>query len=142
MTAKDSVNGLAKAEETGDKFFDDASSSSPPPYQTSLYASKFAVISMNMTDRLRLLQFPPADIARIQVLIERAWPGGIQSSRTYNVAHEFKLKGNPWSSHEVWKVKSRRFMRMLLQGLYEMGWVHDAAVTMGRKQQQKGELPS
>lgn len=142
MTTKNSTNGLTKAEEAADKFFNCASSSSPPPYQTSLYSSKFAVISLNMSDRVRLIQFPPADIARIRELIRLAWPGGIQNSRTYNVAHELKLKGHPWSSNDSGKVKSRRFMRMLLQGLYEMGWVHDAAVMMGRKPYQKGESPS
>lgn len=130
------MNGMAKAED--EEYSDHASSSSPPPYQTSLYSSKFAVISMNMTDRLRLIQFPPADIARIQELVRRAWPGGIQDSRTYNVAHELKLKGHPWTSNSG----SRNFMRILLQGLYEMGWVYDAAVMLGRKQKQKGELPS
>jgi len=116
------------------------SSFSPPPYQTSAYSSKFAVISFNMVDRVRLIQFPPADVARIRELVELSWPDGIQGSRMYNAAEELKLKGYPYVNTDMKNDKLRKFLRMLLQGLYEMGWVHDAAVVMGRKGNQKGEL--
>jgi len=111
----------------------------PPPYETSPYSCKFAIISFNMTDRVRLIQFPTADIDRISDLVRRAWPDGIQNTRAYNVAFEFKLKGTPWSHNLPGNVKGRNFVRTLLQGLYEMGWVHDSAVTFSSKPTEKGE---
>lgn len=140
MSAELSKCCLNKAEEAASESSNHASPSAPPPYETDPYRYKFAVISFNMTDRIRLIQFPVADIDRIRDLIRLAWPDGVQNTRMYNVAYEFQLKGTPWFHNPSGNVKARKLIRMLLQGLYEIGWVHDAAVTMGKKANEKGEF--
>jgi len=139
MPAKMSRYRIPKTEEAVSMSSDHALSFAPPPYETSPYSCKFAIISFNMTDRVRLIQFPAADIDRISDLVRQAWPDGIQNTRVYNVAYEFKLKGMPWSHSLPGHMKGRNFVRKLLQGLYEMGWVHESAVTFSSKSTEKGE---
>ncbi|KAG9224415.1 hypothetical protein CCMSSC00406_0009457 [Pleurotus cornucopiae] len=104
-----------------------------PPYnQGPAFRTTFACMSMNSTDLLRLIQFPPepAHIVRngesfctlrlysfdridgliIDTAITQSWPRGIKEERDYHGAHEFKLKGNPWSGQGSEAVPSRIFM--------------------------------
>lgn len=55
------------------------------------FQTTFASLSMHMTDRLRLLQFPVGTIEIIRATITANWPRGVQATRDYYGSHEFKV---------------------------------------------------
>lgn len=114
------------------------SSTAPPPYES--LSSKFAIVSLNMMDRIRLIQFSSTDIDRILEVIHATWEQGVQNTRPYNASFEIQLKGHPWIHNLHGNMKSRRLVRALLQALHELGWVYDASVSLCKKPDEKDTL--
>jgi hypothetical protein len=109
----------------------------------SSFRTRFACVSLHMTDRIRLLRFPDADVPRIQGIIKDSWPRGIQDIRLYDQSNEIKLHGNPWSaSGSSQKSEARWLVKGLLRGLFDMGWVLKAAVDISKKEYDKGMAAS
>jgi hypothetical protein len=105
----------------------------------SPFRTRFACISLHMTDRIRLLRFPSTDIPPIRTIIAQSWPRGIQDLRNYDQSSEMKLHGNPWStSAREQKTEARGLVMGLLAGLFEMGWVLKASVDVSKKEYDKG----
>lgn len=50
-------------------------------------------MTLNMSDRLRLLACPQEVVPLIRETIVKNWEAGIQVERGYNGSHEFKMKG-------------------------------------------------
>lgn len=97
--------------------------SDPPAYVESSFKTSFASISLHRTDRIRLLQFSPGDIAGIRDVIKQNWISGIQEERTYARSHEFKCLGNPWSGQGDEAIAARILMRSILAYLFSAGWI-------------------
>ena len=100
----------------------------------------FASISMHMSDRLRLLRFPPADIEAVHQAIKASWPRGIQDIRKYHESHEFKLNGHPWSGQSDEAIFARRMMCQILEKLSSIGWVLALTVDISKKTTEKDTL--
>ncbi|CAF4438706.1 unnamed protein product, partial [Adineta steineri] len=64
----------------------------PPAYSRHQHAC----LTLNMTDRLRLIQFPTTIIDIIRQTILTSWRQGIQKEKNYAGAYEFNFKGMPW----------------------------------------------
>lgn len=79
-------------------------------------------ISLNMTDRIRLIGVPPNLGPIIRDAIKRGWGNGIQSEREYHGTHEFKLSGNPWYGTGDEAVMSRRLVAYILTAMAANGW--------------------
>ncbi|KAM3447320.1 hypothetical protein MY3296_008847 [Beauveria thailandica] len=115
-----------------------SSSSSPPaPFQTN-----FASLSLHMSDRLRLVQFPDDDVAAVRAVIRQVWREGIQAERPYSVSHEFKLRGRPWSGSGTgpYAVPAIVLVRELFACLYARGWIMTASTDISRKEFDKDTL--
>jgi hypothetical protein len=115
-------------------------SNAPSRPMSESFQTTFACISLNMTDRIRLIRFPPKHVEQVEEVVRKAWPKGIQSTRVYGVSHEIKTKGNPWSG-TTWdkeKVAARSLISDLLGELYSMGWLLKASVDMSKKDRDKG----
>ena len=110
-----------------------SSSSSSAPFRT-----QFACITLNRRDRIRFLNFPPDVVRDMAGVIRSAWPRGIDSERAYNKAREIKVYGNPWGADKAGNDDARRLVRRLLEGLYDKGWVLQAAVDITKKELDKG----
>ena len=102
---------------------------SPSPIHTPYHLPKlsdptpsFASLSLHNSDTLRLLHFPIPDISFLTTILTMHWTPGIQSTRLHGPAHEFKLRGNPWSGLGDDAITSRILVRELLKGLWESGW--------------------
>ncbi|KAF9163470.1 hypothetical protein DFQ26_002488 [Actinomortierella ambigua] len=97
----------------------------PPAYSTIPPAAQmqFSVccISLNMSDRIRLLGCPAQIVPPIREAIKSAW-GQIQSESSYCGAHEFKLLGNPWYGQSQDAVYARRLLTALLRTMAQCGW--------------------
>jgi len=100
----------------------------------------FACVSMNMSDRLRLIQFPAEVIDLTRTAIKSAWPKGIQEERNYYGAHEFKLRGNPWRGQSGDAIPSRSLMCTVLATLYNLGWVVLHSTDISKKQLDKDSI--
>ena len=106
----------------------------PPQYQTP-----FAAISLNLTDRIRLVNFPAPDIAAVRDIVLAAWEKGIQAVKESEHGTELKLWGNPWfdryhgAENNGWKL-----MRALLGGLFERGWVVHSPMDLSKREGEKG----
>lgn len=116
----------------------------PPSYSpsTSTTTPTFATVSLHMFDRIRFLQFPASDHPKLLEIVSSAWSNGIQTTREYAGSYEIQFKGNPWSHTSSGTTPndshSRRLMRLLLEGLYNMGWVFETALRVCKKSSEKG----
>lgn len=115
---------------------DPASSSSTTP----AFRSHFACITLNMMDRIRLINFPPQYIDVTRRAILDNWSLGIQEERPYGRSAEFKLRGTPWIFRLHGSDDSRRLILGILEALYDSGWILQAAVDLSKKDQDKGTL--
>jgi hypothetical protein len=112
------------------------SAPAPPP----AFSTRFACVTLNQMDRIRFISFGADDVTAMRGIIQTAWPRGINSTRPYGGADELKLNGYPWRSDSRGGDDSRRLIRALLGGLFDRGWVLQAAVDMSKKDLDKGEL--
>jgi len=95
---------------------------------------------MNMSDRLRFLQFSKQDIDQVRQVIKHAWGQGIQNECNYYGAHEFQLRGHPWMGQGTDAIPSRQLMCGVLASLYHSGWVLQASTDISKKNLAKDTL--
>jgi hypothetical protein len=136
-------NGFHRDDLTPPTYVPERSNQESSLSQASLFRTKFACVSLHMTDRIRLLRFPPQDTARIRDIIQRSWAKGIQDQRPYDASQEYKLHGNPWSPRG-WsndqRTDSRKLVCGLLEGLFDMGYILKASVDISKKEFDKGKV--
>lgn len=84
-----------------------------------------------MNDRIRFLNFSPAEVRALREGLGTVWP--IQEVRSYGGAEEFKFRDYPWAGKANGDDKSRRLVKRMLESLYDMGWVLQAAVDISKK---------
>ncbi len=85
-------------------------SQSPSSYSVHQHAC----ITLNWTDRLRLIRFPLAIIDVVRQAILVSWRRGLQNEKLCAGAYEFKLSGNPWVGQGVEAVESRTMMYVFI----------------------------
>lgn len=89
-----------------------------------------------MTDRLRFINFTAQESSALRGVLGSVWP--IQEVRAYGGADEIKFKGYPWQEKYNGEDNARRLIRRMLEALYDMGWVLQAAVDVSKKEMDKG----
>lgn len=104
------------------------------PFQT-----KFACLSLNMTDRIRLIDFPEPEVAAVLEIAKANWEKGIQRFEPYGGADEIKLAGFAWSENHTGRDPARILMLRILEKLFDMGWVLQLTLDVIRKEMEKGE---
>lgn len=92
----------------------------------------FLALSLNKTDRIRLINALPDLIEAFQLAMPQIWPKGIQKEFNVNKAYEFKLKGNPWWSDKGEAIESRRLVGDLLSFLSSNNWFLYAVCDISR----------
>ncbi|XP_078343312.1 uncharacterized protein LOC144629028 [Oculina patagonica] len=86
---------------------------------------EYMCIAIRQTDKMRVILGTDREISIIRQVVEESWPKGIQEETfKMNGVHQFKLKGNPFStvasSSEA--VDSRKMAANVLHRLYRDGW--------------------
>ncbi|CAF1080768.1 unnamed protein product [Didymodactylos carnosus] len=85
-----------------------------------------AAISLNESDKLRLIGFPPDYYPVVQQTVRNAiqlsWSQGIQREQVYSESYEFKLNGNPWHGQGNEAIPSRLLLCSLIQHMSHIGW--------------------
>ncbi|CAF1260632.1 unnamed protein product [Rotaria sp. Silwood1] len=99
-----------------------------------------ACITLNRSDRLRLIRFPAAIISVVRQAIQTSWPWGLQNEKEYASAYEFKLKGYPWHGQGSEAVEARAMMMSVLSALYHQGWYLVASTDVSKKKSDKDSL--
>jgi hypothetical protein len=88
-------------------------------------------LSLNDTDRIRIVAEESVISYNVRVAIKRFWSQGIQHEQWLGKSYEFKLKGNPWAYEQS---ESTSLMNGILSNLYNIGWVFVSAIDSGNKQ--------
>lgn len=90
-------------------------------------------ISMNMTDRIRLIGVPGQLVNGLRQSILSGWGRPIQDERNYHGAHEFKLSGNPWHGAGADAVLARNLINSVLLFMAKAGWNLVQAADISKK---------
>lgn len=108
-------------------------------YTESLSGSsqKLMMISLNGTDKMRLISAPTEVISTIEGVINDFWHRGLQDSKVKEGCHQFKLKGNPWWTHGEETVESRFLIGNLIAKMKSIGWEVLGTLDVSRKLQDK-----
>ncbi|KAF8954505.1 hypothetical protein BGZ46_002889 [Entomortierella lignicola] len=113
---------------------------SVPSYpEASTVQVRICCISLNESDKIRLIAAPPDLTLPIREAIKRSW-GTIQRERNYNGAHEFKVLGNPWSGNGAEAVTSRKLITAILRTMIQYGWNLIQATDISKKEHDKDTL--
>lgn len=85
--------------------------------------TKFAMLSLSGSDRLRFIRFPEPITALASEIVQGLWPKGIQKVQNYDESLELKLRGNPLGyGYDEEKVAIRVTLMGLLNGFAKEGW--------------------
>ena len=84
--------------------------------------SRFFALTLNRTDRLRLLNIIPEIEETVKSAMVHLWPYGIQKEKKVNGAYEFKLKGNPWFPQAEEAVTGRALISNLINFFSQHNW--------------------
>ncbi|KAG0282601.1 hypothetical protein BGZ96_000315 [Linnemannia gamsii] len=113
--------------------------SAPPDYLFEPVLPRVCCITLNETDKMRLLGVPPTLVVPIRNAITSSW-GQIQSEQIYYGAHEFKLLGNPWRGQGTDSVLSRTLIVSVLRAMAVNGWNIVQAADVSKKDHGKDAL--
>jgi hypothetical protein len=116
--------------------FLEATASAGSSQDASSFQTRFACVTLNLTDRMRFINFSARETSTLRGVLGSVWP--IQDVRPYGGADEIKFKGYPWQERVNGDDQARRLIRRMLEALYDMGWVLQAAVDVSRKELDKG----
>ncbi|KAJ4269775.1 hypothetical protein NW762_001443 [Fusarium torreyae] len=118
----------------------------PPSFQETMAAdppvfkTQFACVTFNMSDRIRLINFPQEDVSAVKEVIQVRWQPGLVQARPYGQSTEIWVRGNPWSYKSDGNDDARRLMLAMLERLFDMGWVMQGAMDITRKSESKDSL--
>ncbi|KAF9899393.1 hypothetical protein EC991_008941 [Linnemannia zychae] len=113
--------------------------SAPPDYLFEPQLPRVCCITLNETDKIRLLGVPPALVIPIRNSITTSW-GQIQSEQVYYGAHEFKLLGMPWRGQGAESVTARTLIVSVLRTMAVNGWNMIQAADVSKKEHGKDAL--
>ncbi|KAF8927562.1 hypothetical protein BGZ47_002091 [Haplosporangium gracile] len=113
--------------------------SAPPDYLFETVLPCVCCITLNESDKIRLLGVPPTLVSPIRNAISSSW-GLIQSEQTYFGAHEFKLLGTPWRGQGSDSVTSRTLVVSVLRTMAVNGWNMIQAADVSKKEHGKDVL--
>ncbi|KAL2855795.1 hypothetical protein BJX68DRAFT_231167 [Aspergillus pseudodeflectus] len=86
--------------------------------------TKYAMLSIAGSDRIRLLRFPEPMTALVSEIVQGLWPKGIQKVQKFDESLELKLKGNPFAyGVDEEKVAIRITLMGILNAFSKEGWV-------------------
>ncbi|KAJ2999853.1 hypothetical protein HDV02_001631 [Globomyces sp. JEL0801] len=114
----------------------------PQPVGLPVYSSRpqFGCLSLNESDKIRLIHFPDNVKGIVQNAITNSWLYGIQRSGEYRQSWEFKLRGNPWYGQGNEAVPARRLMATILRDLKSNGWQLVTSIDISNAQRDKDTL--
>ena len=92
-----------------------------------------AMVSLNRSDRLRLINFDPEVAALVNETLTRFYQSDPLSVKDYHGSTEFKLKGYPFSCEGEESIQTRKLICRLLEALSTRGWRVLTTMDISRK---------
>lgn len=117
----------------------------PPSFQETMAAdppifkTQFACITFNMHNRLRFINFHESEVVRLKEAIKASWKPGVVQTRPYGEATEMWLRGSPWIYNSDGVDDARLLLLVILEGLFDMGWVLQGSMDVVKKSESKGK---
>ncbi|KAF9359007.1 hypothetical protein BGX34_008584 [Mortierella sp. NVP85] len=102
-------------------------------------APQVCCITLNETDKLRMIGVTPQAVQAVRQAISTSW-GTIKRERDYHGSHEFKVVGNPWYGQGKEAVRSRRLITGVLRAMAQQGWNLVQSADVSKKQNDKDTL--
>lgn len=118
---------------------------SVPPSYSKLPAPQYmqsprvCCITLNESDKLRLIGVPNELVPHLRAGIIRSW-GKIQREQNYSGAHEFKLSGFPWHGTGDDHVPARRLIVEVVRTMAHQGWNLVQSADVSKKEMDKDSL--
>lgn len=113
--------------------FEDAMNASQPTFK-----SKFACLTLNLSDTIRLIRFPEPAVDAVKEAVSTSWPKGVKRIRPYGQSTEIKVHGWPWGLDTNGNDDARRMILNIFERLFDMGWVHQSGIDVTGKATSKG----
>jgi hypothetical protein len=104
-----------------------------------IFKTQFACITFNMLDRLRFINFPDPEVVALKETIKATWKPGVVQTRPYGESTEMWLRGTPWMYNSNGNDDARRLLLVILEGLFNMGWVLQGSMDVIQKSESKGK---
>ena len=101
---------------------------------------QFFAISLNKTDRIRLVSVLPDLAASIKSIMPDLWPYGIKKVKESKGSVEFTLNGNPWNSEGEESLEARELIGNLIHVLSTYNWHFYANCTLSENIDDKPSL--
>jgi len=101
------------------------------------YRPKLAMISLNRTDRLRLINFEPEMNQIVKNVITTFYQPTPPPMGDYHGSTEFKLEGIPFCSSGHQSIRTRQLICGLLEAMSTQGWRVKSALDISRKKTDK-----
>jgi hypothetical protein len=117
-------------------FLEAAASGDGPWHDAAPFQTRFACVTLNRADRMRFINLSAREFGYLRGVLGSVWP--MQDVRIFGGADEIKFKAYPWDPRVNGDDQARRLVRRMLEELYDMGWVLQAAVDASRKEMDKG----
>ncbi|MFH4977676.1 hypothetical protein AB6A40_004385 [Gnathostoma spinigerum] len=107
--------------------------------ESSVGLRHYAMLSLNATDRIRLIDTSPEIIEVVRRCLEQNWSQGIQNEgpKDDGSYYEFKLNGRPWLSCGNEAIDSRLILTLIFQQLAGIGWDVVTALDISRRPNDK-----
>jgi hypothetical protein len=123
----------------------EAPSDPPPSFQETMAAdppifkTQFACITFNLNIRLRFINFPGLEVVTLKETIKACWEPGVAQTRPYGESTEMFLRGTPWMYNSNGTDDARLLLLVILEGLFDMGWVLQGSMDVIKKSESKGK---
>uniref|UniRef100_A0A914WAG5 Uncharacterized protein n=1 Tax=Plectus sambesii TaxID=2011161 RepID=A0A914WAG5_9BILA len=99
--------------------------------------TRFCMLSLNASNRIRLIDCPQPVVDTVGRCINQYWPGGIQDTQHCEHSVEYKVGGDPWLSDGDDAINSRYLITLILQSLAPVGWAVMSALDISRRANDK-----
>ncbi|CAJ0554761.1 Ff.00g132740.m01.CDS01 [Fusarium sp. VM40] len=125
----------------------EAASAAPPPFAQAVQGgpspvprSRFASITRNGLDRIRLIHFSEVEMAAIHEVIRSNWEQGIDKVYPGEESREIKLKGYAWGYDFNGNEEAILLVLRLLEALFNMGWMLYSPIEVTKRVSTKDAL--
>ncbi|QPC79095.1 hypothetical protein HYE68_009847 [Fusarium pseudograminearum] len=115
--------------------FEESMSTNPPIFKT-----QFACMTLNMTDRIRLINFTEVEVQAVKQIVKTRWKPGLVQSHPYGDSTEIWVRGRPWAYDSNGNDDARRLILWILERLFDHGWVVQCSLDITKKSESKDSL--
>ncbi|GKU05674.1 hypothetical protein FLAG1_08577 [Fusarium langsethiae] len=121
-------------------------SDQPPSFEESISAdplifkTQFACMTLNMNDRIRLINFTQVEVEAVKQVVKTRWKPGLVQTRPYGESTEVWVRGRPWANDSNGNDDARRLILWILETLFDLGWVMQCSLDITRKSDSKDTL--